>query len=52
MSGMSGMLCIALYRDALPLTTSRNEKGNCRSGRSLPEKPFPFSLSSLRKESW
>jgi hypothetical protein len=46
------MLRIQLYRDARPLTTSRNERGDGRSGRYSPEGLFPLSFSSLREESW
>jgi hypothetical protein len=49
MSGMRGMLAIALYRDA-PLPTSRILKGNRRSRRSDPEKQVTSSFSSLREE--
>ncbi len=48
MSGMSSMLHIALYRDA-PSHHEPNERGNRRSGRNYPEKPFLFSFSSLRE---
>jgi hypothetical protein len=52
MSGMSSMLCIALYRDG-PSHHGPNEEGNGRSGHSRPEKLFPFqSAHRARSHAW
>ena len=52
MSGISSMLCIALYRDAPSHNEPKIEMGELPLGTHLSRKAVPFSFSSLREESW
>ena len=52
MSGISSMLCIALYRDAPSHNEPKIEMGELPLGTQLSRKAVPFSFSSLREESW